>query len=263
MPAHLDILDQRDSLKTPLAASLAAHVGLATLAVLYTSLGAAGRVLWGTPHSLGGGNSVGITAVSQIPLPSRSGQINPLANDTESRVPAPPKPQSKAAVKAPEPEAIPLRGRKNVARERQMARNYQPYQPSQAKPNQLYSGAGQALASNMFSSQTGTGGVGVGPRSAFGTQYGWYRDLLEQRIAQKWRTDEVDPRIQTAPPAIVTFEIQRNGSIRDVRVLQSSGNYALDNSARRAVFDASPFPTLPNDFGRSSASIEIWFQLKR
>jgi periplasmic protein TonB len=261
MPAHLDILEQRDSLKTPLAASVAAHVGIVAMGLLYTTLGT-NNVSWGTPHSLGGG-SVGITAVSQIPLPSRSGQANLLANDTESRVPAPPKPLPKPAARAPEPDAIPLRGRKNAARERQMARNSQQYQPTPARPNQLYSGAGQALTSNMFSTQTGTGGVGVGPRSAFGSQYGWYRDLLEQRIAQKWRTDEVDARIQTAPPAIVTFEIARNGSIRDVRVLQSSGNYALDNSARRAVFEASPFPTLPNDFERSSASIEIWFQLKR
>jgi protein TonB len=115
----------------------------------------------------------------------------------------------------------------------------------------------------MYGNASGTGGVGVGSGSAFGSRFGWYRDLLERRIAEKWRTDEVDPRIQAAPPAIVTFTILRNGTIRDVRVLQSSGNYALDNSSKRAVYEASPLPELPRDYERDSAQIEIWFQLKR
>jgi TonB family protein len=115
----------------------------------------------------------------------------------------------------------------------------------------------------MFGAQTGTGGVGMGPGGAFGSRFGWYRDLLEQRVAQKWRTDEVDPRLQTAPPVIVAFDLLRNGSIRDTRVLQSSGNLALDRSAQRAIYEASPFPSLPPEYDREAARIEFWFQLKR
>ncbi len=103
----------------------------------------------------------------------------------------------------------------------------------------------------------------MGSAGAFGYRFGGYRDLIEQRVAQKWRTDEIDPRIQTAPTVIVTFEIQRSGSITNVRVLQSSGNRALDYSAQRAVFEAGPFPPLPQAYERSSADIEIWFTLKR
>ncbi len=42
---------------------------------------------------------MGITPVSQIPLPARGGPMNPLANDTESQVPEPPpaKKQSRRA----------------------------------------------------------------------------------------------------------------------------------------------------------------------
>lgn len=264
MHAHVDILEQRDSLKRPLVISLVAHAALASVVVLYTQIGLSGVVQWGTPNSLGGG-SVGISAVKQLPLPPRSGVANPLANDTESRVPAPPKPEvRKPAPPREDPDAIALRARKRPAEERprygQQARST-PTQPG--RPNQLYSSSGQALSSNMYGNASGTGGVGVGSGSAFGYKYGWYRDLLERRIAEKWRTDEVDPRIQTAPPAIITFTIQRNGAIRDVRVLQSSGNYALDNSSKRAVYEASPLPELPRDYDRDSAQIEIWFQLKR
>jgi protein TonB len=61
----------------------------------------------------------------------------------------------------------------------------------------------------------------------------------------------------------VTFDLLRNGSIRDVRILQSSGNRALDYSAQRAIYEASPFPQLPPQYERNEARIEFWFQLKR
>jgi protein TonB len=264
MPTHVDILEQQESIFTPVVASLLAHVAFFSAIALYVTIGNRGRVFWGTPHSLGGA-SVGVQAVSQIPLPARTGQSNPLANDTESRVPMAPKAQAKPAPKPPEPDAIAIKGRqrKEAPRPRQPERLSSDMFKPRPGANQLYSSSGQALASNMYGAQTGTGGVGIGPRSAFGYKYGWYRDLLEQRIAQKWRTGDLDPRIQSAPPAIVTFDILRNGSVRDVRVLQSSGNRTLDYSAQRAVYDAAPFPALPNDFDRSTAQIEIWFQLKR
>jgi protein TonB len=262
LAGHVDILEQRDSLRTPLLVSAFAHAALFSSFALFTSLGVKG-VLWGDPHAVGTG-AVGITAVSQIPLPGRSGEQNPLANDTESRVPAPPKPQPKIA-KPPEPDAIPLRGKTTTPaptyRRRETAQQYRP-QPD--RPNQLYSGTGQRLSSNMYGQAGGTSGaVGVGPRGAFGQRYGWYTALLEQRVGQKWRTDEVDPRVQTAPPVIVTFEIMRDGSVRNVRILQASGNRTLDYSAQRAIFEAAPFPPLPQDYDRNSAQIEFWFQLKR
>jgi TonB family protein len=263
MTAHVDVLEQRESLRRPLVASLVAHAALFSSMALYTSLGGRGIVLWGNPRSLGGGSSVGVTPVRQIPLPYRAGATNPLANDTESRVPLPPKPEPKRA-REPEPDAIAIRGRAKAAPKETRVPSRPGYRAqAPEKPNQLYSSVGQALSSPMFGAQTGTGGVGMGTGGAFGNRFGWYRDLLEQRVAQKWRTEEVDPRLQTAPPVIVTFELLRNGSIRDVRVIQSSGNVALDRSAQRAIYEASPFPELPRDYERNNAQIEFWFQLKR
>ena len=263
MIVHVDTLEQQESLKRPLAISLAVHAGLFTAFTLFTSLGLSGRVLWGNPHSLGGGGAVGIQAVKQLPMPVRTGAVNPLANDTESRVPTPPKPEPKK-VKAPPPDAIPIKAREAAKKPTFMrSQQYAQYRPTQERPNQLYSDKGQALSSNMFGGVQGTGGVGMGPGSAFGNRFGWYRDLLEQRVASKWRTDEVDPRLQTAPPVIVTFEIQKNGSVSNVRILQGSGNRNLDYSAQRAISEAGPFPPLPQGYDRNSAQIEFWFQLKR
>ena len=111
--------------------------------------------------------------------------------------------------------------------------------------------------------QTGSGGVGVGIGSPFGNRFGNYVTVLRQRISEKWRTGDVDPRIRTAPRVIVTFDLLRGGTVRDVRIAQPSGNNVLDYSAQRAIYDASPFPPLPGGYERSDAVIEIWFELRR
>ncbi|MCL6506609.1 MAG: TonB family protein [Bryobacteraceae bacterium] len=262
MATHVDILETRDQLRRPLLASAALHAAVIAALALQTFVQRRPVETWGDPNSLGG-SSVGITPVRQIPLPSRVGVPNPLASDTESAVPQPPapKPEARARPEA-EPEAIPLRGPAPIpARSRPAPRTAAPAKTPEA-PGQLYSDAGRALSSPLVG-QTGRGGVGIGGRGAFGSRFGWYRDLLEQIIAQKWRTDQVDPRLQTAPPVIVTFLIHRDGRTSDIRIEQSSGNKALDYSALRAIYDASPFPPLPPGYERNEARIEIWFQLQR
>jgi periplasmic protein TonB len=133
----------------------------------------------------------------------------------------------------------------------------------QYQPNQLYSQSGPALVSPMMG-QVGSGGVGVGQGTPFGNRFGNYVMILRQRVAEKWRTNDVDPRIHTLPtPAIVTFDLNRDGSVSNVRIAQSSGNPAMDYSAQRAIYDASPFPGLPAAYERNSANIEFWFELRR
>ena len=56
---------------------------------------------------------------------------------------------------------------------------------------------------------------------------------------------------------------QRDGSVRDVHIGQSSGIGALDYSCQRAILESAPFEPLPSGFERTSAHIEFWFQLKR
>ncbi len=263
MPTHPDILDVRESLARPFAGSLAAHALVFGTVALYGALTGAVRERWGDPNSLGGG-SVGITPVSQIPVPSQGGLANPVANDTESRVPAPPKPKAARQTKEPEPEAIAIRGRRQQKRRSDVAAQQSRFRAQkEERPNQLYSSTGQAMSSTMFGTTTGSGGVGTGTGSPFGTRFGFYERLLREKVARAWRTDGVDPRLQTAPPVIVSFEILRDGSVRNLRVLQRSGDVALDNSAQRAILTAQPFDPLPFGFERNSATVEFWFQLKR
>jgi len=263
MPAHVDILEQADSLNKSLLGSLALHAAVFASLVLWGAVLSGPHEQWGEANS-GGPGSVAINVVNKIPLPSRSGIVNPLANDTESAVPTPP-PAAKPKKQAPaeEPDAIPIKSRTHtkpseVARSAQ--NTWRAKQPD--RPNQLYSAAGPALVSPMVG-QVGSGGVGFGQGSPFGNRFGNYAMILRQRVAEKWQTGDVDARIHSLPPAIITFDLMRDGSVRNVRVAQSSGNQALDYSAQRAVYDASPLPPLPAAYERNDAAVEFWFELRR
>jgi protein TonB len=259
---HVEVLEEKDSLRSPFLGSLAVHgiVFAAIAASMLIKPGAAEQ--WGDPNSAGGG-AVGVTMVKSIPLPSRSGAVNPLASDTKSQVPSPPKAEPKKAARREDPDAIAL---KTKGAKQRATRDRYTSSKTDTRPqpsNQMYSSAGQAAVSPLYGLAPGSGGVGVGTGAPFGTRFGAYAALVRDRVARQWRTEQVDARLRTLPPAIVTFEIMRSGQVQNVRVVQSSGNRALDYSAERAVLQAGPFEPLPAAYGGSSASIEFWFQLQR
>jgi len=266
MSAHGDILDQPERLSGPFWGSVMLHVGFAATVLTFTYMHSGTRVQWGDIHG-GGFGAVAVNTVHAIPLPTRSGPANPVANDTESRVPTPP-PKAKAQPRVKEPplDAIPLESR-NAGKthpERAYSAPNKWREQQQDRPNQLYSTAGQALTSAMYSI-TGGGGVGIGNNSPFGTQFGWYATILRDNIARNWQTAGIDPRLQTAPPVVVVFTMLHSGALvpGSVRVRQSSGNRELDLSAMRAIMDAAPFPAMPQQFTPDRANIELEFVLRR
>jgi len=259
---HSDILDRQDSLNKPLVGSVVLHGGVAAILLFGGAVLSSNRETWGDTHP--GGGSVAINVVNKIPLPARSGMVNPLANPTESAVPTPPPAaKPKKEVRKEDPDAVPLKSKAHQ-KPPEIAKSAQNTwrAKQQDRPNQLYSQAGQALVSPLYG-QPGSGGVGVGEGSPLGNRFGNYVTILRQRVAEKWRTTDVDPRIHTLPVAIVTFDLMRDGSVKNVRISQTSGNPALDYSAQRAIYDASPFPPLPAAYERNDASVEFYFELKR
>jgi protein TonB len=266
MAQHSDILDQQERLRGPFVCSVALHASL-VVAVLGTALVQARHPheQWGSLNG-GGFGSVTVSPVAHIPLPTESGPVNPVANDTPSRVPTPPStPKAKAQpkVKAPPPDAIPLPSRNAERRPSPAASAPNKFREQQQDlPSQLYSASGQRLNSPLIG-MAGGGGVGIGNNSPFGTQFGDYANILRNRVGQAWRTGDL--RINSASPVVVTFTIMRDGSVpeRSVQVKGRSGNAALDISAQRAILDAQPFPPLPAGYGRSSADVEFTFDYLR
>jgi len=257
MQQHADILDQQESLGGPFVQSVLLHAAIAGALVVSTLTFKHSHEVWGSANT-SAGSAVAINSVKTIPLPSRAGKINPVANDTESQVPQAPKPEPKKQAKVPDEDAIPLKSR--LAKKQPRPEAPQRYRPEPPAPNQVFSREAPAAVSPMFE-KPGSGGVGVGPNSAFGNQFGAYADLVVQRVTQKWQTTGLAG--MQLPMVVITFDILRDGSVRNPQIAQRSGNSTLDYSALRAVSDAGPFPPLPPNYNGSSTSVELRFQLQR
>jgi protein TonB len=264
--AHADILDQRERLTASFWGSIAMHAAIAAILIV-GGISGAPRERWGSKNG-GGFGAVAVNTVTQIPLPGHTGPENPVANPTESQVPTPPptaKPEPKTTPKTKvDSDGIPLKSRNKPRKAQEEAAAPNKWRAQQKDlPNQLYSTGGQSMSSPMFG-KPGSGGLSMGTSTPFGEQLGWYANQLQDRVAQRWSTDDISPRIRTAPQVVITFTIRRDGSLAGLpQIKQSSGMVALDRSAQRAIVEANPFPPIPAAFTRNQADIELTFELRR
>lgn len=97
----------------------------------------------------------------------------------------------------------------------------------------------------------------------FATRYGWYVEAVRRKIGGSWNLFEIEPAVRNARRAktVMTFTIYRDGSVKNVRLEQSSGNSSMDVSAQRALANASPMPALPNDYSGSYVNVSFDFDL--
>jgi protein TonB len=114
-----------------------------------------------------------------------------------------------------------------------------------------------------------TPGGGSGPVSVkgqgggdFASRYGWYIEGVRRSVGQNWLQTTIDPAVRAARQAhaVMTFRINRDGTVSNVQMSQSSGNLSMDNSARRAL-DGIHFGPLPNDYSGNSVDVIFDFDL--
>jgi protein TonB len=268
MNGHHDLLAQRESLRLPFVESFLAHAAIFGYAIFYSFVLMHNRVHFGSESAVPGG-AVPINIVGNIPLaPAQTAFENPVANNTHSSVPTPPPTQAKAQAKVAEPEedAIALPGKAKKAAQRVQDKKFRPYVPD--RDNQLYAMKGMGVNTPSYGApqQNAFGmGVGIGSGSPFGAYFGWYAEALQRRIGEQWQKEltQLDQGISNPPRTVVFFEIQRDGSLRNIRISQSSGNPAVDFAAMRAINQSNPVPPLPNGLAKNYVSTEVWFQIKR
>ncbi|EKD74188.1 MAG: hypothetical protein ACD_45C00043G0001 [uncultured bacterium] len=70
-----------------------------------------------------------------------------------------------------------------------------------------------------------------------------YQALIQQAISEHW---VIPPQSNKKAFSVLLIHLSRQGTVLDVQIAQSSGDPALDYSARAAVFKASPLP-VPDD----------------
>ena len=232
MEAHAEIFFEHDRWGRNLAWSVALHVGITAAILLYAVFGA-GRSggAWGAG---GGGDAIGVTLVSTVPLPANPQQTqNIVANESKGLSESLPKPKEE------EPEAIPIPGKNAKPKPKTTATKRKPEpQPVEEANNVVPFGEGGPVSGpyGVFNVGGAKGGFGfTGGGGDFGTRYAWYVRVVQQKVSENWLKYEVDPGIAEARRVYLTFDIARDGSPRNVQIEQSSGVPSLDQSAVRAL----------------------------
>jgi outer membrane biosynthesis protein TonB len=214
---------------------------------------------FGDPNA--GGASIGVEVVNKIPIP-HSGPPNPLASNSESEArQAPPKPVEREKQEVIPPDAVKVNlhnEKKKEAKEASKPHRFRAYE--QLQENQLVSKNPQAVSSPLFSQMPGSGRVGLGQNTTLGTQYGAYAALIQDLIARNWRTNDVTA--QVAPPVIASFDLMKDGSVRNLTIVQGSHISTLDTSVKRAI-EGVTLPPLPPGYPHPTAHCEFTFELKK
>jgi protein TonB len=85
-----------------------------------------------------------------------------------------------------------------------------------------------------------------------------YLATMQTRIQSVWES-----RQQSLGTTMVTFVIQRDGTLTDIAVERSSGNSTLDLIATRAIRLARQLPPLPAEYPNPSLTVHLTFEYQR
>ena len=86
----------------------------------------------------------------------------------------------------------------------------------------------------------------------------WAR--VQSIISSQWEPPPIDMAGQTYT-VIIKFRLQRDGTIKDVAVQQSSGNAYFDMAGQRAVLRPRNLPAFPAEMADSYKDVEMVFRV--
>jgi protein TonB len=213
---------------------------------------------WGNAGGTSG--AVQASMVDALPLPPKQA-INPdnvLATDAPSPAPIT---STAHTVEAPQPDAIaiPTKSAKplKTADQATPAPPLHP-QPGKVDPNKVQTGKATGLNIAMSATQTSAGTFNVGTDSAFGTRFAYYVQQIQQKIASEWYTGMLDPQA-AGHRVYITFQVERDGSLTNIRLSQRSGDATLDSTALNAVRHIDTFGPLPDAYTGSHINVTYYF----
>jgi periplasmic protein TonB len=224
------------------------------------------------------------------PAPPRPRRPEPAAEEQKAAEPEPPaaEPETeKPEVKPPEParEEAPVlpdetKKDKKETKKPEPPRPESPRtgkaetgkKPETGKPSSEPPGQGKAGSEGPAGVTPGETGDQLGRRggadgsplgtTAFGSRigvdnpdftYGYYLDRLLSLIDANWTR----PALGSGVRAVLSFRIERDGTLSELKVAESSGYNSFDLAALRAVQNASPFPPLPRAYRSDSLGVNL------
>jgi protein TonB len=200
----------------------------------------------------------------------RAGGANPLGGrPVQTTVPRPepkrPEPLRPPAVKTPE-MTLPVTAAKRAAKPAEPApvvksapdeaRGHTPAPGDQEQFGSAIADTGAQGFGGLSTGGGGTRGIVDDVNGSFCCPE--YLGVMQQRIQANWNS-----RQEVAGSTLIRFRILRDGSIVDLEIERSSGFYALDYAAQRALVSTRKLPPLPTAFPNSSLTVHLMFDYLR
>jgi protein TonB len=243
--------------------SVSLHAALTVLFFLGPYLQHRGNQ-WGGVGGGETGTKVNLVSSAGIPMPkpanpTESKVVDPTKGMYKEEPPKPPEPKTDATKipKFEKEKPLPPSRKSKVFEDKTPP-------PDNAVP---YGQGGNPNLPTGYSPTPGAaaGGVTI-PGDAggdFASRYGWYVASVKRLISSNWLQNTIDPAVRSARKghAVVTFTINRDGTVKNIRIIQTSGNLSMDNSAQRALLSIDKFQPLPSDYSRSSIDVIFDFDL--
>lgn len=184
----------------------------------------------------------------------------PAATKPQTPTPQPPAPEPPKALPAPKAAAEPLpepakhpkrtsEGKSLFGRS-ELEAPATTSAPARPSPPATTPGSGGATAPLPAVGKAGVTSLEGGP-----FPYSLYIDRMVKLVGDRWfRPDSGGEAL-----AQVYFVINRDGTVRDVKIEKSSGVASFDRAAYRAVLEASPLPPLPAAYSGTFLGVHLTF----
>ena len=93
-------------------------------------------------------------------------------------------------------------------------------------------------------------------------EYTSYLHSFKKRVETIWRYPETARREGIQGNLVMRFSIIKSGKVEDIDIIKSSGYPMLDDAARQALLDASPFNPLPGNWKKERFTITGTFMYR-
>lgn len=248
------IFEERDKWTGAILLSVGFHLFLAVIVIVTGYFKGGREEVWGGTTS---GDAVSASLVSAVPLPApQEPTQNILANESKGITQSVPEKAEEEPTAIPVPDTTKHKQQKPAVT--QAPDIHRPVTPPQENVVPYGQGGPVSGPYGSFKAANVKGGFNF-QSGDFGSRYGWYVQVVNSKVSNNWYTMEIG---QAANPhrVYITFDIERDGSPDNVRIEQSSGIPALDQSAVRAVQRIDTFGPPPSG---NKVSVEFWFDYQR
>jgi periplasmic protein TonB len=242
--------------------SIAFHVVLTVCVLSASYLDRRGNS-WGGIGGKLGGTKVSLVSAAGIPMPREtvvtdSKAVDPTKGLYKEEPPKPPEPKTDAT-------KIPKFEKEKKLPPSPKSRTFESKTPIPDNAVPYGERGNPSLPTGYSPNPGGSPGVNAqGPGGGdFGARYPWYVDAVRSRIRQAWDQSTIEPAVRAArrAHAVVTFRINPNGNVSNIKLFQTSGNSSMDYSALRALQNIDAFRPLPNDYMGSYVEVTFDFDL--